>query len=171
MTEASGEIGRISESVEVLEPQVAREVLYVDRESHGGLLSKGFDPSIVKNQEQFGRGVDDAAAMTKAHEGFGETGLGVRETTVRQFTITVGGEKIAVQDAIPSVRTTWVGDEHVRIMTADEASKVEHGGQTALDWATYGRVAPERVVKAQNRLFYPASSRDNVVVVDKPPQK
>ncbi len=120
---------------------------------------------MVRNQAQFGRGVEDAAAMAKVHEKFGETALGVRETVVGQYNITVSGEKITVQDAKPSVKTTWVGDEHVKLMTPDEALKEQYGGRSALDWATKGGVKPERVVKAQNRLYYPAASKDTVVVV------
>ncbi len=170
MTEIS-EVPQIKEAVEVLEPQVVREVLYVNERGRERLLAKPFDPASVKNQEQFGRGVDDAPAMVKIHEQFGERGLGVRVTTTGRYDISVGGERRTVQDSRPNVITTWVGDEHVRLMSPDEASKVDFGGRTALDWATTGGVAPERVVKAANRLFYPASAKDKVAVVDQSPRR
>lgn len=155
------------ERVVVLAPLVVREVLFVERRS--GLKTKPLDPFKVKNQAQFGRGEDDAAAMAQVHAGFGEFPLGMRTTTIRNYRITTpDGESVEVQESKPSVKNEWISwaEKQVTLLTKGEAKNISHSGRTGLEWASNGKTVPDRVVRASNGFFYPATSHDIVVKSD-----
>lgn len=156
--------------VEILAPSINREVLYVSTvPGRSVLLVKPFDPSLVGLQAQFGRGEDNVAAMAVVHENLREKVLGIRETTRRQFRITVDGEQIITQEATPTVVNKWISwastSPHEQLITAGEAQEYQYAGKTALEWATVNGEVPEMVVKANNGYFYPATLNDVIVKV------
>jgi hypothetical protein len=148
--------------VEMIEPEVRREILIL--RGREGLKEIPFDPFVVKNQEQFGKTVDNAVAMAEAHAKYGDEALGVRETTTRRFNITVDGEIIQANEANPKIVNKWISykDMPARFLTPEQASNTQYSGRTALDWATRNGKTPERVVVAGDR-YYPATNRDVIV--------
>jgi hypothetical protein len=148
--------------IEILEPEITREILV--RRGREGLTTIPFSPSLVKNQEQFDRTVNDVDYIAQTHAKFGEDPLGVRETTIRQFEITVNGETISVKEADPLVVNKWISYEGMpaKLLSQEEARKYPYAGKTALDWATKEGKVPEKVVQAGGQ-FYPATNRDVIV--------
>src|SRR3954465_3017629 len=102
METGNREIPRLLENrVEEVEPEVRRAALIL--RGREGLQEVPFDPTFVKNQEQFGKTVDDVVAMAEVHAKFGDQALGVRETTTRRFILTVGGDTIEANETSPKV--------------------------------------------------------------------
>jgi len=160
----TGPIRRTESKVEILKPEVRREALL--RRGREGLQAVPFDPVRVKNQEQLGRAVDDAAAVVKVHAGVGNEALGVRETTTRHFAITVDGEVIIVK-AEPTVVNKWISypDMPAKFLTQEQAKNTPYAGKTALEWAAHGGKIPECVVQVGGQ-FYPATPKDIIVTTE-----
>ncbi|MCL5434823.1 MAG: hypothetical protein M1405_00340 [Patescibacteria group bacterium] len=163
----SGEYKPSAESVEVLPPEIKRELLVVRGRS--GLLIEPLDESLVANQGQFGKDTGDYASMVIVHQNNsmpGSTGterfLGIHEEIRRKVRVAIDGKSTDFLEAVPESRNIWVGD-YVKLFTPEEAAKMEYAGRKALDWAQSGGKAPEMVAKASDGYFYPATGKDIVV--------
>ena len=165
MTETRSEIPAGTERARKLPDAISRQLIVIRGRS--GLLFEDFNEGLVENQARFGRGTDDYVSMVKMHKNFnnsldGANILGVREEVGKKCAVSIDGEEIEFVEAKPLVKNIWVG-EHVRLLTPEEAAKWEYSGSTALEWATIEGVVPERVVRANNGYFYPATKNDIVM--------
>lgn len=163
------ELGKPEQRVEVLEPSVVREILFVE-DDHSGLKTKPFDSILVEHQIRSGRGIDDPVQMVLMHDNFGEKELGIRETTKQQYSITIDKKQIVTEEKKPSVKNIWISwaNKFCKLLTIDEARETQYGGKSALEWATTdGGKVPEMVIRASNGYFYPATSKDEVVTANK----
>jgi len=165
MTEARDrEITGGQEITKMLPDVITRQLIVIRGRS--GLLLEDLNEGLVKNQAQFGKGTDDYVSMVKVHEYNlkepGGTILGVHEEVRRRCAVPIDGVYTEFVESVPHVKNIWVG-ENVKLITPDEAAKWEYSGSTALKWATINGVTPERVVRASNGYFYPATNNDIVV--------
>ncbi len=159
--------GYISEPLRKLPDSITRSLLITT--GRNGLQQRGFDGWIAQNQTPFRPEADDYyLAMVAAHQGSmviptDARILGIREEVTRRCMVIEDGTETEFVEASPIARNIWVGDKHVRLLTPDEAAKIDYSSQTALKWATINGVVPEMVVKANNGYFYPATKNDIVI--------
>lgn len=150
--------------IRFLRDQVTRYL--VVKKGHFGLQNRIFDNWIVANQARLGRGPDDYVALVEAHklqmpDDLTEV-LGVHEEVRKACTVVVEGDEMEMVATQATARTYWIG-KYVKLMTPEEAERIPYAGKNGLIWATINGVPPEKVVRANNGLFYPASKNDIVV--------
>jgi hypothetical protein len=166
---------KMTPEIKRIPEMVTRKLLIVEGRSE--IKQADYDPFLVRNQAQFGKGEDDYAAMVQVHQNnmsvLNSHVLGVTEQKREAFKQVApdGTKKTFIEDP-PRTVNYWVG-EHVKLLTPEEAEAIPFAGQNGLYWATQGAKGekPELVVRANNGYFYPAKKGDFIIIPPKTADK